>query len=265
MADQVKVRECIMQAREHIEAGERDKALELIRKALALDPDEQVITETILFIEEDRSAVAQRPSPTTSKPARLPERTDPMAIDPKLEKALDLSEKCRKSGDNAKALAYLKKAIKLFPGNALVEEKLTTLTTVLKAENLVAMARTRIERGEPAGAVTSARLAFQLLPDVPGLVELLDDLEAMSQGEPESGEFNDDLPDDFDLEEEDILEDYEDSSDTVEDLIERIRQLVREDRWDDAAILVEQGVMDFSGNELLETFKVKFKRLGFLS
>ena len=62
----------------------------------------------------------------------------------------------------------------------------------------------------------------------------------------------------------DGLDEFEAFSGSVDDLIERIRQLVREDLWEEAAVLVEQGVAEFPGNELLETFKVKFKRLGFI-
>lgn len=264
MADQNRVRDFIKDAHRSAVSGNREHALELVRKALALDPDERVITETILAMEQGAAPAKPRPAPVIPDPVRLPERTDPMAIDPKLEKALDLSEHCRRSGDNAKALAYLKKAKKLFPDSSLVEERLTTLTACLQAETLISVARKRMEQGEMQKAVSAARQAFAVLPDAPGLCELLSDIETVSRNSP-AVQFEGEYRHDIDLNDGEDLEEYDDSPDSVDDFIERIRQLVRNDRWDEAAILVEQGVSDFPDNELLETFKVKFKRLGFLN
>ncbi len=266
MADKDRVRDFIKDAHRSAVSGNREHALELVRKALALDPDERVITETILAMEQGASPAKPRPAPVIPDPVRLPERTDPMAIDPKLEKALDLSEQCRRSGDNAKALAYLKKARVLFPDNPLVEERLTSLTTCLQAETLISVARKRMDQGEMQKAVSAARQAFVVLPDAPGLSGLLSDLETVSRNSP-AVQFEGEYRHDIDLNDGEDLEDeeYGDSPDSVDDFIERIRQLVRDDRWDEAAILVEQGVADFPDNELLETFKVKFKRLGFLT
>ncbi|MFO7625884.1 MAG: hypothetical protein R6V62_01340 [Candidatus Fermentibacteraceae bacterium] len=264
MADQDRVRDFITDAHRNAVSGNRERALELIRKALALDPDERVITETILAMEQGSAPAKPRPAPVIPDPVRLPERTDPMAIDPKLEKALDLSEQCRRSGDNAKALAYLKKAKGLFPDSSLVEERLTTLTTCLQAETLISVGRKRMEQGEMQKAVSAARQAFAVLPDTPGLCELLSELEAISRNSP-AVQFEGEYRHDIDLNDGEDFEEYEDTPYSVDDFIERIRQLVRDDRWDEAAILVEQGVSDFPDNELLETFKVKFKRLGFLN
>lgn len=268
MTDKAKVRDLIIKAHTHATAGKRERALSLIREALDLDPEEMVITGTILSLEEGGGPAPKKSPPRVAKPVRHPERTDPMAIDPKLEKALDLSEKCRSKGDNAKALAYLKKAKTLFPDSSLVEERLSSLTIALKAENFLRMARKSLDDREAARAVKAARKAFETFPGVQGLGEVLDEIESLSRASGEV-EFTGDYRHDIDLEDEDgSAEDYGDyedeSSDSVDDLIERIRQLVREDQWDEAAVLVEQGVSDYPGNELLETFKVKFKRLGFL-
>lgn len=264
MADQDRVRDFIRDAHRNAVSGSRERALELIRKALALDPDERVITETILAMEQGSSPPKPRPAPAIPEPVSLPERTDPMAIDPKLEKALGLSEQCRQSGDNAKALAYLKKARALFPDNQLVEERLTALTACLQAETFMTVARKRLEQGDMQKAVAAARQAFSVLPDAPGLPELLSDLETVSRNAP-AQQFEGEYRHDIDLNDGEDLEDYDGTPESLDDLIERIRQLVRDDRWDEAAILVEQGVSDFPDNELLETFKVKFKRLGFLT
>jgi tetratricopeptide (TPR) repeat protein len=264
MADHDRVRDFIRDAHRNAVSGNRERALELVRKALALDPDERVITETILAMEQGAAPAKPRPAPVIPDPVRLPERTDPMAIDPKLEKALDLSEQCRRSGDNAKALAYLKKAKVLFPDSSLVEERLTSLTSCLQAETLISVARKRMEQGEMQKAVSAARQAFVALPDAQGLGELLSDLEATSKNSP-AVQFEGEYRHDIDLNDGEDFEEYDDTPDSVDDFIERIRQLVRDDRWDEAAILVEQGVSDFPDNELLETFKVKFKRLGFLN
>jgi tetratricopeptide (TPR) repeat protein len=260
VTEQEKVRDLIAEARRTALSGNREKALELIRKALALDPDERVITDSILAMEEEGVRKKAPDIVKESAPFMPSERTDPMAIDPKLEKALDLSEQCRREGDNARALAYLKKARQLFPDNSLVEERLSSLSAALQAETLVSVARKRMEKGETAAAVKAARQAFAILPDVSGLEELLADLEGWSGGETE---FDGDFTHNVDLEDEDA-DLMEGSADSVEDLIERIRQLVREDRWEDAAVMVEEGVAEFPENELLETFKVKFKRLGLI-
>jgi hypothetical protein len=121
-----------------------------------------------------------------------------------------------------------------------------------------------MEQGEMQKAVSAARQAFVALPDAQGLGELLSDLEATSKNSP-AVQFEGEYRHDIDLNDGEDFEEYDDTPDSVDDFIERIRQLVRDDRWDEAAILVEQGVSDFPDNELLETFKVKFKRLGFLN
>lgn len=264
MTDQERVRDYIREAHKHAVSGNRDNAMELIRKALALDPDERVITDTILSMEESGTRVKSDRSPKAPDTVTLQERTDPMAIDPKLEKALSLSEQCRNEGDDQKALAYLRKAKKLFPDSSLVDDRLASLTLCLQAENLVSAARKNMENGDMNQAVRAVRQAFRLLPDTPGLEEVIGDLESATETTHQV-QFSGDYQHDVDLDEEEDLGDFEAFQGSVDDLIERIRQLVREDLWDDAALLVEQGVTEFPGNELLETFKVKFKRLGFLS
>ncbi len=260
MTDQEKARDLIIEARKHALSGKRESALEFIRKALALDPDERVITDTILSLEESGARVS--PPPSAPEPAIPQERTDPMAIDPKLEKALSLSEQCRSQGENQKALAYLRKAKQLFPDSSLVDDRLASLTICLQAENLVSVARRKLERGEILQAVEAARQAFLLLPETSGLEQIVSELESASETT-EQVQFSGDYQEDVDLAD-DGLDEFEAFSGSVDDLIERIRQLVREDLWEEAAVLVEQGVAEFPGNELLETFKVKFKRLGFI-
>ncbi len=268
VTEQEKVRDLIVEAREKALSGNREKALELIRKAIAMDPDEQVITDSILAMEKgawERAPRAPR-EPATATPA---ETTAPEAADPRLEKALSLSKRYRLEGDNAKALACLKKAARLFPDNTLVKKRLSSLTTTLQAETMVSVARKRMDEGDMAAAVLAARQAFHILPGVSGLEELLSDMEASSETgfgtEPEPSseagfDWDDDDDEDWEEEEEVVLMD--DAGGSVEDLIERIRLLVREDRWEDAAVLVREGVAAFPENELLESFNIKFKRLG---
>jgi len=131
------------------------------------------------------------------------------------------------------------------------------------------VARKRMDEGDMAAAVLAARQAFHILPGVSGLEELLSDMEASSETgfgtEPEPSseagfDWDDDDDEDWEEEEEVVLMD--DAGGSVEDLIERIRLLVREDRWEDAAVLVREGVAAFPENELLESFNIKFKRLG---
>jgi|GEM_PF-4517985 len=68
MADQDRVRDFIKDAHRSAVSGNREHALELVRKALALDPDERVITETILAMEQGRLSREVTPSPRHTRP-----------------------------------------------------------------------------------------------------------------------------------------------------------------------------------------------------
>lgn len=247
MSDRTKVRDCIEQARGFVREGQREKALAQIRKALALDPEEILITDTILSLEE-RGDTPPPPAPKISAGTRplSPGKEASKTLDPKLEKALQLSEACRIQGDTRKALAYLQKARELCPNNVVVQSRLSALAPVLNAERLLQTARGHLENNNPGQAVAAARKAFQTAPDVPGLPELLQEIEFRG-GKTSSADPPADTPEA-----------------SPDDLIEQVRLLVKEDRWDDAATLVENAVAEYPDNELLETFRVKFKRLGLL-
>ncbi len=251
-----RVEALLRQAREQLEKGLREEALQSVKKALEEDPGEMIITEVILGMETSNDSPDDYDVYNKMENYRRPsvERTEAEDMDPKLEKAFMLSDQALASGDDARALAYLKKAAQLFPGDPAVEEKLALLKTGIRAANLVKIGMKKLEEGDIPKAVAASRKAFELMPGAPDLQKLLNMLE-------NTGASPSQTPDE--------PEESEEGPPAVPEAgamlwADRIRAAVKDDRFEEAGKMVAEAVRNHPDDPLLDSFHTKLKRLGFV-
>lgn len=247
-----RVEDLLVQAKEHLDQGSRDEALECIRKAIVADPGEMVITEIILNMERSKTATPRKRESIAQPKV---ERNDSIDMDSKLEKAFRLSDEAYAAGNGAKALAYLKKASQLFPDEQEVEEKLSQLKTRIQAKNLIKIGLKKLEDGDLRKAVAASRKAFQLFPEIEGLSVLLSRIEKAEENNTEE------IPD---QEETHTLED-ESEAPASEAMLwaDRIRAAVKDEKFEEAGRMVTEAVRNHPNDPLLDSFHAKLKRLGF--
>jgi tetratricopeptide (TPR) repeat protein len=245
-----RIEDLLLQAREAVHEGNRDSALDAVRKALEADPGEMLITEVILSMERSgidrqKSETISEADPRNSSPTA--ERNEAITMDPKLEKAFRLSEEAYSEGNDAKALAYLKKAEQLFPGEPEVAERLENLKAVIRADNLVQVGMKKLSEGDRAKAVAASRKAFEIMPEARGLMELIAAIEQTEESLPEDAEA-----------------DTQPAPESGAMLwADRIRAAVKDDRFEEAGRMVVEAVRDYPEDQLLDSFHTKLKRLGF--
>jgi tetratricopeptide (TPR) repeat protein len=240
-----KIEALLLEAKECLQQGRRDDALGCIRTALTVDPGEMVITEVILNLERSRTS-----SHVNGRKAAQPEveRKSAENMDPKLEKAFRLSDEALEAGNEAKALAYMKKASQLFPDEVRVQEKLNLLKNRIRAGNLVKIGLKSLEEGNLKKAVAASRKAFDLLPEANGLDELLSAMEKVR--EPAHEEIP--APEEPSVEQSGAML-----------WADRIRAAVKDEKFEEAGRMVAEAVKTHPNNPLLDSFHIKLKRLGF--
>ncbi|MCK5784995.1 MAG: hypothetical protein KAH54_00405 [Candidatus Sabulitectum sp.] len=252
-----RVKTHLIQAKQYAADGNRNHALDSIRKALAVDPGEILITEVLISMERtgtgsDIQEDIGTPDTSVQRRENTIERNNTADMDAKLEKLFNLSDEALSSGNNAKALAYLKKALKLFPEASEAEKRLQKLKNRIRAGNLVKIGLKKVSSGDIEKAISASRKAFDLLPAAEGLKELLSSIEAAS--EPASGE---------EEEKEAGLEEETDSGAQL--WADRIRTAVKDDKFEEAGEMVAEAVKKHPGDTLLDSFYSKLKRLGFVT
>lgn len=252
----------LSQAKEHIDQNQRDEALDLIRQALREDPGEMTITEIILSMERHGSSkrVSEEQHDQATEP--ILERNYSGIMDPKLERAFKLSDDAYSQGNDAKALAYLKKAVSLFPDEPEAQERLTILKTRIQAGNLVKIGTKKLSEGDIRKAVSASRRAFDLLADAPGLSELLAAIEGAKKSEAPA-EFVE-TPEAVEEPEPEIQEKPQVLDGGTMLWADRIRAAVKEDRFEEAGKMVAEAVGNYPDDPLLNSFHTKLKRLGFV-
>jgi len=252
-----RVKTHLIQARRYSVQGNRDLALDSIKKALAIDPGEMVITEVLISMEragasgiqfEDNTPVINTVQISTS------ERNNTADMDSKLEKIYRLSDEALASGNKSKALAYLKKAVELYPDDYEAEQKLSQFKNRVRAENLVKIGMKKLSEGDTKKAIIASRRAFNLLPDIDGLKELIGLIEqsgSAAEGKPrpktEAAKAAGNTP-----EGEALL------------WADRIRTAVQDDQFEEAGKMVAEAVRRHPEDALLDSFYTKLKRLGFV-
>jgi len=255
-----RVKTHLIQARRYSIQGNRDLALDSIKKALAIDPGEMVITEVLISMEraggseiqfDDNAPLKNTVQTSTS------ERNKTADMDSKLEKIYRLSEEAVASGNNSKALAYLKKAAELFPNDQEVDQKLQQFKDRVRAENLVKIGMKKLSEGDTRKAIIASRRAFNLLPDVDGLKELINLIEQSDKNTDEEKP-----------PEETPVAKAATNRNTPEGeallWADRIRTAVQDDQFEEAGKMVAEAVKRHPDDALLDSFYTKLKRLGFV-
>ena len=252
----------LSQAKEHIDQNQRDEALYLIRQALQEDPGEMAITEIILSME--RHGTVKKASEEThyqTNESTL-ERNYSGIMDPKLERAFKLSDDAFSQGNDAKALAYLKKAVSLFPHEPEAAERLSFMKTRIQAGNLVKIGRKKLSEGDIQKAVSASRRAFDLLASAPGLDELLAEIESIRKTETAGKPVR--RPEPVEEPEPEIQDEPQGPESGTMLWADRIRAAVKEDRFEEAGKMVAEAVSTYPDDPLLNSFHTKLKRLGFV-
>lgn len=265
-----RVKAHLIQARKHAVIGNRDQALDSVRKALDIDPGEIAITEILISMERvgnTRKKTEEDDLVKNTVQRSSNERNNAADMDSKLEKIFRLSDEALASGNNSKALAYLKKAVQLFPDEQEADQKLQQLKDKVRAENLVRIGMKKLSEGDIKKAITASRRAFDLLPDVNGLQELISSIEEESISPPEQvPQFEQELElDDIEEDEETIISEKVESQEGEALLwADRIRTAVKDDCFEEAGKMVAEAVRRHPDDTLLDSFYSKLKRLGFV-
>ena len=270
----------VRKAKKKLYQGKRAEALDLMRKAVNVDDNTGVLVQVVKAIgrkqphEEPSVQADEEPAPA-EEPEEIPpensieedqnqERTASMASDEKLEELFEASDREYMNGHQQKAVAYLKKAKKLAPDSARVKSRIELLKKRIKSANMVRIARKKLQAGEEKKALGLARMAFELLPEATGLHQLLTELEEATRESPAQEE-NDDL--EIDLDYDDISSSGSEppkGTDSREDLINRIRELVHENALMDAATLAQKGRRTYPRDRKIAEFVENFKKLGLI-
>jgi len=245
--------------------GDREKALDAVKKALSVDPGEMIITEVLLSIERSLNNETNEDNEDDGLPEidvqpSAFERNSTANMDSKLEKAFKLSDEAMASGNDSKAIAYLKKAAQLFPDEPEVFERMEQLTLDIKAANFVKIGLEKLSSGDVQKAVAASRKAFDIMPETKGLDELLSRIEAATHS-PEVTNVPEKLQ-----EKEPVEAAVHVSTDQGALLwADRIRAAVKEDRFEEAGQMIAEAVKRHPNDSLLDSFHTKLKRLGFVN
>ncbi len=235
--------------------GRREEALDLLREAVEIDGGRDYVTDAVTSLDRDcRDGSRERVREQRS----AGERKVPMASQEKLSELFTSSEAAYASGDQARAMAALRKARQIAPGDQEVARRIVLLKKRIKSSNLVRIARRELDEGNPEKAVELARRAFDLMPDTDGLGELLDCLE---EPEPTGGSAGD-AP--ARMEPATAGDETPAEAGDVPLYITRIRSLVQDNALEEAAELSREAYRDHPEDELLQQFVQKFSKLGLI-
>lgn len=200
--DKARVAKLVRQAKKELGSGNRDDALALLKKALALDPDSDVVIEEILQIESEltanRKKAPARDARAAAKPRkhvaarakRTPEAEAPApaaagsrsGVSPtgsggasaSITDVLRRADEALLSGDEQAARNALRRAKSIDPDSSGIPPRLRSLSALSNAGKLVERAMKDLDRGDPRKALAGARKAFDLAPALPSLGALLD-------------------------------------------------------------------------------------------
>ncbi|MCK5034400.1 MAG: hypothetical protein KAS73_00785 [Candidatus Sabulitectum sp.] len=267
-----RVKTHLVQARRHSDQGNRKQALDSIKKALVIDPGEIVITEVLIAMERaentrDENEEYYPQDIAIEGPST--ERNETADMDSKLEKIFRLSDEALASGNNSKALAYLKKAVQLFPDEQIADQKMQQLKNRIRAGNLVKIGKKKLSEGDIEKAITASRRAFDLLPAIEGLEELLNSIEKVNAKVTGKKQYpgTNSISAKKVIVEQEKPEIPEEEDQDGEALLwaDRIRTAVKDDNFEEAGKMVAEAVRRHPNDTLLDSFYSKLKRLGFVA
>ncbi|MCK5842810.1 MAG: hypothetical protein KAH31_11605 [Candidatus Sabulitectum sp.] len=266
-----RVKTHLIQAKRHSDQGNRKQALDSIKKALVIDPGEIVITEVLIAMERAENTGYQDEDnyPKDITIGGLSnERNQTADMDSKLEKIFRLSDEALASGNDSKALAYLKKAVQLFPDEQIADQKMQQLKNRIRAENLVKIGKKKLSEGDIEKAITASRKAFDLLPAIEGLKELLNSIETVNAkitGKRQNSKIDSISEKEISVkQEEPEAPEKEDQDGEALLWADRIRTAVKDDNFEEAGKMVAEAVRRHPNDTLLDSFHSKLKRLGFV-
>ncbi|MBN1434582.1 hypothetical protein JW921_07470 [Candidatus Fermentibacterales bacterium] len=196
--DKARVQKLVRQAKKELGAGRRDEAMELLRKAISLDPEHGAVTEEILQIESELASVKKkqpapppeprprtdptpglqrRPSTAAATPPPRPAPVKAPSGDAPMEAILRQADTALSSYDEAAARSALKKLKSVQPDSPDLPPRLRILSTISAASKHVQEARAHLGKGDPRSALQYARKAFEALPALPELSRVLEEIE----------------------------------------------------------------------------------------
>jgi len=156
-----------------------------------------------------------------------------------------ISDSALIAGDETGALECLKRAKVLSPDNPEVKKRMDALRRTLKARVMIKTGCDLVAKGKLAEAVKSARKAFNLVPGLNGLRELISDIEDFASRESPSKK---------------AASDYEDA----EVWVSRIRSRIQEGAFPLAAELAAEACAIYPDHELIRTFVDRFTKMKLL-
>lgn len=250
----------VRKARKELEHNRRREALELMKKAVSIDDNNGLIVQVIQALDrrESMRMISDIPEKETV-PDESDEQPQPsveqvegkvlMTKGERLAKLFEASDKAFNGGHQAKAIAYLKKARKLDPDNPEVETRIDSLKAKMKAANLISLARRNLKAGNVSNAVSFAQQAFEMMPEVDGLAELLENLENYTTDTVSDAE---------------TADNSSIRTESDKPYIAKIRQLIQDNSLEDAAGIALDSLQNNQDDELLLQFIENFKKLGLI-
>lgn len=250
----------VKKAKRELDHHDRREALELMKKAVSIDDNNGLVVQAIQSLDKkgskkDISMEVYEDSffndfdEQPQAPDEETEREVSMTKGEQLAKLFEASDRAFDGGHQAKAIAYLNKAQNLFPDNPEVETRISFLKTKMKASNLISLSRRNLKAGELSQAVSFANQAFEMMPEINGLHELLEDLEKIDfkTSSAETSTIEDDK-----------------RTESDKPYIAVIRALVQDNALEEAAYVAVDSFRKNQNDELLQQFIDNFKKLGLI-
>jgi TonB family protein len=253
-----RIEELLRAAEEHLQDGNRDKALEVLKKALDKDPGNEKVQEQISSIEREIAAMRSFKQ-TRSRRSHAPEQTIPTGTD-FMEDCLERSKNAFEAGDEVRSLQELERAKRHDPENKDVVKQIQVVRRAIKANNLYDLGITRLRSGETASALEQARKIFSFWPSSPVLERLLDDIEGTDRPVIEE-------PEEIDIEEIEELEDIEEPASPEpaispsEVVVTSIREKIARSSFTEALFEAREGIRKFPENETLRKLLDKLEKI----
>ena len=171
-----RVNDLLRTARRQVESGDRDQALQTLRKALDMDPSNADVREAIQSIEREIAAMKVFKRSRTMRAHATEEAKGP-ASEGFVEECIRRSQEAIDAGDEIRALQELERARRQEADNEEINRRIRSIKRNIKANNLADLGFTRLRSGDPAGALEQAWNIFNFWAMAPSLEKLVSELE----------------------------------------------------------------------------------------
>ncbi len=204
-------------------------------------------------------------------PIPIPELVEPGTVERKrvpvessLESIIGKADSALESGDEALAMECLRQAKEAYPDDPAVRSRTLHLQRRIKAGNLVRAGRRKLAAGSHGEALAAAVEAFGLVPDIPGLDELVEGLEKAGAGAPPPSPAVRATGSDTQAAPTRKTHAGRARGSGADDFVRRVREQIQLSSFPRAAEIALEGLEMHPGHELLETFVEKFRKMGLL-